>query len=116
MIEDWAWNRFDASAFYPSSGMSSDLNLIHFPGSYSGCLAINRKHPDKPKAESFTQELSPKEANLVLLIHEICFLSEAFLPQSQYCLLTLASEDLSPDDVIPETKFGNIWKYFSDIV
>ena len=49
--EQWAWNRFDASAFYPSSGMSSDLNLIHFPGSYSGCLAINDKHPDKPKEE-----------------------------------------------------------------
>ena len=35
--------------------MVSDLNIIHFPGSYSGCLAINRDHQDKPKAELLTE-------------------------------------------------------------
>ena len=83
--------------------MVSDLNIIHFPGSYSGCLAINRDHQDKPKAELLTEIKS--EPDLVFPISGNCFLFEAFLSQSQYCLLTLASVD--PEDVISEEKFGN---------
>ena len=32
--------KFDASAFFPQSGLTTDSNLIHFPGSFSGCLNI----------------------------------------------------------------------------
>ena len=32
--------KFDASAFFPPSGLTTDSNLIHFPGSFSGCLNI----------------------------------------------------------------------------
>ena len=32
--------KFDASAFFPPPGMISDSNLIHFPGSFSGCLNV----------------------------------------------------------------------------
>ena len=32
--------KFDASAFFPPSGLQTDSNLIHFPGSFSGCLNI----------------------------------------------------------------------------
>ena len=33
-------HKFDASAFFPPSGAQSDSNLIHFPGSFSGCLNV----------------------------------------------------------------------------
>jgi len=32
--------KFDASAFFPPSGVLSDSNAIHFPGSFSGCLNV----------------------------------------------------------------------------
>ena len=37
----------DASAFLPSSGLLSDENWFHFPGSFSGCRKINRDFQKK---------------------------------------------------------------------
>ena len=33
-------DKFDASAFFPPSGVKSDTNAVHFPGSFSGCLNV----------------------------------------------------------------------------
>ena len=37
----------DASAFFPSSGLLSDENLFHHPGSFSGCRKVNRDFQKK---------------------------------------------------------------------
>ena len=46
--------KFDASAFFPPSGVLSDSNAIHFPGSFSGCLNV--------QDDGFQEE--PREASL----------------------------------------------------
>ena len=38
-------HKFDASAFFPPSGLISDTNMIHFPGSFSGCLNVEDDDP-----------------------------------------------------------------------
>ena len=41
----------DSGANYPGSGILSDGNLLHHPGSFTGCLNINNKYfsEDDPK-------------------------------------------------------------------
>ena len=36
----------DSGANFPGPGVLADLNLLHHPGSYSGCLNINTDNPD----------------------------------------------------------------------
>ena len=35
-----------SGANFPGPGVLADLNLLHHPGSYSGCLNINTDNPD----------------------------------------------------------------------
>ena len=49
--EYWALEMLDSGANFPGSGILSDGNLLHHPGSFSGCLNINNKYfsEDDPK-------------------------------------------------------------------
>ena len=41
----------DSGANFPGPGVLADLNLLHHPGSYSGCLNINTDNPDRQHKE-----------------------------------------------------------------
>ena len=41
----------DSGANIPGPGVLADLNLLHHPGSYSGCLNINTDNPDRQHKE-----------------------------------------------------------------
>ena len=40
----WALEMLDSGANFPGSGILSDGNLLHHPGSFTGCLNINNKY------------------------------------------------------------------------
>lgn len=42
--ELWALEMLDSGANFPGSGILSDGNLLHHPGSFTGCLNINKKY------------------------------------------------------------------------
>ena len=41
----------DSGANFPGPGVLADLNILHHPGSYSGCLNINTDNPDTQHKE-----------------------------------------------------------------
>ena len=47
----------DSGANFPGPGVLADLNLLHHPGSYSGCLNINTDNPDTQLKERETISL-----------------------------------------------------------
>ena len=51
----WASKMLDAGYIYPSSGLISDGNIFHHPGSFSGCIKINQNYPDAPKEIIYLQ-------------------------------------------------------------
>ena len=59
--------KFDASALFPPSGLASDTNWIHFPGSFSGCINVE---DHGYKGEPGNPDLDGRYALLLIVDYE----------------------------------------------